>query len=210
MPTLKRSFWETISSSLTASPFLLPGASLGLPCGKSPFCGNLGPENENAPGNVRGHQEYISRLAYSPDGTLLATASNDRTVRVWSVAGKGPSAPPPVVRGDRSRCFATEVSPDGQYALAGVTLWDVQQGTPAELTCYRPTGPDGWGREEEYNPVVALRASFYGAWDLAAVLDDLTLRTFSPRDAKQIVIAARLPRAVRNCVFSGGRRDRGH
>jgi WD40 repeat protein len=34
---------------------------------------------------LRGHSGYVTGLALSPDGSLLATSSNDRTVRIWSI-----------------------------------------------------------------------------------------------------------------------------
>jgi WD40 repeat protein len=32
---------------------------------------------------VRGHDDYVHAVAWSPDGTRLISASGDRTVRVW-------------------------------------------------------------------------------------------------------------------------------
>jgi WD40 repeat protein len=32
---------------------------------------------------LRGHEDYVHAVAWSPDGTRLISASGDRTVRIW-------------------------------------------------------------------------------------------------------------------------------
>jgi WD40 repeat protein len=40
---------------------------------------------------LEGHTGSVRCLAYSPDGTRLASGGHDRTVRLWNVAGYGPT-----------------------------------------------------------------------------------------------------------------------
>ena len=34
---------------------------------------------------LRGHTEYINTLAFSPDAKVLASGSNDKTIKLWSL-----------------------------------------------------------------------------------------------------------------------------
>lgn len=35
---------------------------------------------------LKGHGDRVLAVSFSPDGSLLATASRDRDVRIWNVA----------------------------------------------------------------------------------------------------------------------------
>jgi eukaryotic-like serine/threonine-protein kinase len=77
----------------------------------------------------RGHEGYIRSAAFSPDGRRLATCSQDRTVRVWSIDGGACQ----VLRGHTDDVFAVAFHPDGtRLASAGrdraVWLWDLARG----------------------------------------------------------------------------------
>lgn len=87
---------------------------------------------------MRGHQDWVTGVAYSRDGALVATASNDRTVRVWNPTDGSQKA---VLRLDArpSSLVHPEFSPNGQRVLITTDdgtawLWSWRQsGDPVAL-----------------------------------------------------------------------------
>nr|BEK63709.1 hypothetical protein KPHV_09360 [Kitasatospora purpeofusca] len=83
-------------------------------------------------GRLLGHTGPVNSCSISPDGRLLATASNDETVRLWSLPDRRPAA---TLTGHNSAVRTVTFSPDGRLlASAGsdgtVRLWDVEQRRP--------------------------------------------------------------------------------
>ena len=58
-----------------------------------------------------GHQSRITAAAFSPDGQLVATASLDRTARIWSVKDGSTVA---TLKGHSDELTTVAFSPDGQ------------------------------------------------------------------------------------------------
>ncbi|AFZ28390.1 WD40 repeat-containing protein (plasmid) [Cylindrospermum stagnale PCC 7417] len=77
-----------------------------------------------------GHKAWVQSLAFSPDGEILASGSNDQTVRLWD-ANTGQCLK--TLQGHTSWVQSLAFSPDGEILASGsndqtVRLWDANTG----------------------------------------------------------------------------------
>src|SRR5258708_25492319 len=78
------------------------------------------------------HGGWVEAVAFSPDGTLVATASNDHTARLWDAQTGAPRGAP--MRHERN-VSQVRFSPDGKLLAtasddATARLWDARTGAP--------------------------------------------------------------------------------
>ncbi len=146
-----------------------------------------------------GHSNYVHCLAYSPDGTMLASGSFDHTVKLWNPDTGQLIA---TCAGHSGEVISVAFCPDGQLLASGgndglVRLWDVRArqivSTITNPTPYLAfsgrllamgTGGDRWGND---GGIVKL-------WDYVAKQDVMSLTNsgnrvaFSP-DGKTLATA---------------------
>jgi WD40 repeat protein len=98
------------------------------------FNAEAGPEErlvESQAGHIlRGHTKPVNSVAFSPDGSLLASGSGDATLILWQVEE---AAPRVVYRGHSGPVTSVSFTPDGNLLASAsedgtIRLWEVKQG----------------------------------------------------------------------------------
>jgi WD40 repeat protein len=140
---------------------------------------------------LRGHADRVHAAAFSPDGSLLATAAADGTVVLWDAAR---GEPVDRLAGHRGPVQACAFSPDGSLlATAGddqtVRLWDPATGEPGLVLT-------GHIRE-----VLSCAFDPGGRW-LASTGIDQTIRLWDPATGEPVATLRGHDSRVHACTFS--------
>ena len=82
------------------------------------------------PVTLRGHLGYVTSVAFSPDGKRLASASYDKTIKLWNLAAGTELL---TLKGHSDVVWFVAFSPDGKRLASGssdktVKLWDAATG----------------------------------------------------------------------------------
>ena len=77
---------------------------------------------------LRGHTSQVYAVVFSPDGKLMASTSDDNSVRLWDTASRQPLGDP--MLGHTRAGASVAFSPDGKVLASGaydntIRLWDV-------------------------------------------------------------------------------------
>ncbi len=118
---------------------------------------------------IAAHENEVWSLAFSPDGSSLASAADDHTIKLWDMASARERT---TLKGHESLVTAVAYSPDGKRIASGsfdstIRLWDAtSEGPPVTLR-----GHEGRVRTLTFSPDGAALAS--GGEDLGIRLWDV-------------------------------------
>lgn len=161
---------------------------------------------------LRGHADAVHAAAFSPDNRLIATASHDRTVRLWN--GENGANLHSITGGHSATVSSVAFSPDGALLASGswdktAKVWDVtklvaeaeRRSTAAEEA--EASAANQWSMSMAGHSDSVSSVSFHplGYALLSGSLDG-TAKTWDLSSGKSLQTFAGHSDAVRSAVFS--------
>ena len=100
--------------------------------------------------SLEGHSESVSSVAFSPDGLTLASASLDKTIKLWNLQSQKPIA---TLAGHSNWVSSVAFSPDGLTLASAsadktIKLWNLQSQKPIATLA----GHSGWVYSVAFSP----------------------------------------------------------
>ena len=140
---------------------------------------------------LEGHHFGVRDVKYSPDGKLLASASEDRTVKLWNVET---GTLLQTLKGHRGKLWSVNFSPDGQTLASSsedgtVRIWKVADGTEVQIL----EGHRDWVRSVSFSP---------DGQTLASGSSDNTVRIWKVADGTEVQTLEEHSKAVTSVSFS--------
>ncbi|MEB3278701.1 MAG: WD40 repeat domain-containing serine/threonine-protein kinase [Lyngbya sp.] len=121
-----RQRYQSVSDILTALRSHST-TSYQIPKASQTFASPVSWENATCVGTLTGHSNLVRSVAFSPDGRILASGSDDKTIKLWDVSTRREIV---TLRGHLSLILSVAFNQDGSILASGssnntIKLWDV-------------------------------------------------------------------------------------
>jgi WD40 repeat protein len=157
----KETTFKVTEELTTALAFTLDGQILATGAGYADGAIKLWDTQNQLIGSLEGHRSWVSCLKMLPDGVTLASASADRTVRLWNLKTRQLIR---TLRGQHGELWTLDASQDGRWLASGckdgsVTLWDLASSTnrPPLYRTMPPNQVEWWNFSPDGLMIAALR-----------------------------------------------------
>jgi WD40 repeat protein len=149
-------------------------------------------QSPGAVGILHGHTDSIQSIAFNPAGTILASASADKTVRLWSVSREGHHPlGQPLHAG--APLYSDAFDPSGQILAAGsfnkIILWNIPQHSERASISY------------DAGAVNSVAFSPTSGW-LAAAGSNATVLVWNGAAHRRTILKLPTTKAIRSVAFS--------
>jgi len=153
----------------------------------------IGQHSGSAIMTLTGHDSAVRSVSYSFDGRILASGSDDGTVRIWDTL-TGEETMSPMRSGDGA-VLSVDFARNGKW---------VASGTDAGTVCiwaFTP-GPTGLKRLSNHSKSVMSVAFSHDSSRLASASNDKTIRLWNPETGEQLAVLVGHTQEVTGVAFS--------
>ncbi len=140
---------------------------------------------------LEGHKDWVHSVSFSPDGQILASGSDDNTIKLWRISDGDLIK---TLKGHEGGVRSVSFSPDGQILASGssdknIKLWQMPDGSLIRTLA----GHEGWVHSVSFSPDGQI---------LASGGSDNTIKLWRVSDGSLIGTLAGHTNDVRSIAFS--------